>query len=69
MFRFIDDDMFEDNIYVSYLYLWLLKIFFIVFIVDYEDLVWIYVYVLVYGYDDEFLGFFINLRENMYSGV
>lgn len=55
--------------YVSYLYLWLFKIFFCYFVVDYEDLVWIYVYVLVYSYDDEFLGFFINLRENMYSGV
>uniref|UniRef100_A0A8W8MNV3 Uncharacterized protein n=1 Tax=Magallana gigas TaxID=29159 RepID=A0A8W8MNV3_MAGGI len=37
--------------------------------IDYEDPAWTYVYVPAYSYDDEPLGFFINPRENMYSGV
>lgn len=57
------------TIHVSYLHLWLLKIFFCHFVADYEDPAWTYVYVPAYSYDDEPLGFFINPRENMYSGV
>jgi hypothetical protein len=39
------------------------------FALEYEDPSWTYVYVPAYSYDEEPIGFFINPRDTVYSGV